>query len=212
MIAHTPKADFSYENATSTLTSLEALQLVESAQENINSSQNRITLILDLDETLVHSSFTRPDRYDIDLIVEFNCTKYKVYVQIRPGAEDFLKAVCLRYDVYIFTASMAEYSIPVVSAIFPWFDRSHILSRNHCRVYRSVFVKDITIFQKCLSRVIIVDNSAESFCLQPQNGILISTWIGDENDNALNGELLPFLSMCSECDDVRKVISSTYSR
>jgi TFIIF-interacting CTD phosphatases, including NLI-interacting factor len=43
-----------------------------------------------------------------------------------------------------------------------------------------------------LANVIIVDNVAENFQLQPDNGILIRSWFDDPNDNALL-ELLPLL-------------------
>lgn len=43
-----------------------------------------------------------------------------------------------------------------------------------------------------LSKVVIVDNVAENFQLQPDNGVFIRTWLDDPNDNALL-ELAPLL-------------------
>ena len=43
-----------------------------------------------------------------------------------------------------------------------------------------------------LSKVIIVDNVAENFQLQPDNGIFIRSWFDDMNDTALL-ELAPLL-------------------
>jgi RNA polymerase II subunit A small phosphatase-like protein len=48
-------------------------------------------LILDLDETLVHSSFKPPSDSSIVLPVEIDGKKFKVYVLVRPGAAEFLK-------------------------------------------------------------------------------------------------------------------------
>lgn len=49
------------------------------------------TLVLDLDETLVHSSFKVPQEECIVLPVEIDDKKFKVYVLVRPNAEKFLK-------------------------------------------------------------------------------------------------------------------------
>lgn len=48
-----------------------------------------------------------------------------------------------------------------------------------------------------LSKIIIVDNIAENFALQPKNGILIKTWISDAKDTSLF-ELSPLLLKISE--------------
>jgi TFIIF-interacting CTD phosphatase-like protein len=42
--------------------------------------------VLDLDETLVHSAFKEPERFDIKLPVSIDERDFIVYVQIRPGA------------------------------------------------------------------------------------------------------------------------------
>ena len=45
--------------------------------------------------------------------------------------------------------------------------------------------------------MIIVDNVAENFQLQPDNGIFIKSWFDDMSDKALN-ELAPLLKGKSE--------------
>lgn len=54
-------------------------------------SHRKKTLLLDLDETLVHSSFRAPPEKCIVLPVEIDDKKFKVYVLVRPNAEQFLK-------------------------------------------------------------------------------------------------------------------------
>jgi RNA polymerase II subunit A small phosphatase-like protein len=54
-------------------------------------SSGKKVLILDLDETLVHSSFKPPAEPSIVLPVEIDGKRFKVYVLVRPGAMDFLK-------------------------------------------------------------------------------------------------------------------------
>jgi len=52
---------------------------------------NKKTLVLDLDETLVHSSFKPPDKADIVLPVDIEGKICYVYVLVRPGTLTFLQ-------------------------------------------------------------------------------------------------------------------------
>lgn len=58
-----------------------------------------------------------------------------------------------------------------------------------------------------LSRTLIVDNVAENFQLQPDNGVFIRTWIDDPADNALF-ELAPLLKeiVVKGVPDVREAL------
>ena len=58
-----------------------------------------------------------------------------------------------------------------------------------------------------LSKTIIVDNLAENFAQQPDNGIYIKTWLNDVNDTALS-ELSPLLKEIVNKDvpDVRDAL------
>ena len=53
-------------------------------------------------------------------------------------------------------------------------------------------MKDLSRLGRDLSKAIIVDNIAENFALQPDNGIYIKTWFDDQSDTALS-ELAPLL-------------------
>ena len=55
--------------------------------------------------------------------------------------------------------------------------------------------------------MIIVDNVAENFQLQPDNGIFIKTWLNDPHDNALE-ELAPLLKeiVVKQVSDVREAL------
>lgn len=212
-----------------------AIEQQQQAQQ-INFSQ-RTTILIDLDETLIHSSFEKPEFYSFSLSIPFNDNNYDIYVQVRPGAENFLRTLCglcynsntssdssstgFIFDVFIFTASMAEYAVPVMQRIAPWFPSCRVLTRQHCTCLQNqvsnttIVVKDLTIFKdRSISKMILVDNAAESFLLQPQNGILVSTWIGDVTDTVLiqdgPGSLMHFLKVCAMSDDVRSVISQAF--
>ena len=55
-----------------------------------------------------------------------------------------------------------------------------------------VFIKDLSRIGRPLNKTIIVDNVAENFSQQPDNGIFIKSWFDDMSDTALF-ELAPLL-------------------
>lgn len=69
--------------------------------------------------------------------------------------------------------------------------------------------KDITIVEKDLANVFLVDNLPSSFVFCKENGIPIEEWRGFGHDEALL-ELLPFLDALRYTDDVRSVLGLRY--
>eukprot|EP01133_Synstelium_polycarpum_P018241 gene18241-21825_t len=65
----------------------------------------KISLVLDLDETLVHCSTEPIDDPDLTFIVTFNNIEYKVFARKRPFFEEFLLKASTQFEVIIFTAS-----------------------------------------------------------------------------------------------------------
>eukprot|EP00210_Caulerpa_lentillifera_P003684 g3517.t1 len=57
------------------------------------------TLVLDLDETLVHSTFTITPNHDFVIPVLIDGQTKDVYVQKRPWLDHFLKKVCQKFEV-----------------------------------------------------------------------------------------------------------------
>lgn len=78
---------------------------------------NKKTLVLDLDETLVHSSFKPPEQPDIVLPVDIEGKVCYVYVLIRPGAISFLEELSEYYELVIFTASLSKYAEPLMKIL-----------------------------------------------------------------------------------------------
>ena len=66
------------------------------------------TLVLDLDETLVHSSFQPTQRCQYVIPVEIEGNVYNVYVNRRPGACEFLERMSVFYEIVIYTASLKK--------------------------------------------------------------------------------------------------------
>ena len=78
-----------------------------------------ISLVLDLDETLVHCTVEPIDDADMTFPVFFNGIQYKVHVRTRPFLIDFLEAVAGKFEVIVFTASQEVYANELLDRIDP---------------------------------------------------------------------------------------------
>jgi RNA polymerase II subunit A small phosphatase-like protein len=167
-------------------------------------------LVLDLDETLVHSSF-QAVRADAGVSfftvpVEIERSVHDINVIRRPGLDEFLRAVGSIYEVVIFTASLAKYANPVVDTIDTSRVVKHRLFREHCVFEEGNYVKDLSMLGRDLKSTIIIDNSAVSYQFQPENAIPCSNFIDDPNDTDLY-ELVPLLEALVGVADVTRALA-----
>ncbi|KAF7301646.1 FCP1-like proteiny domain-containing protein [Mycena indigotica] len=178
------------------------------------------TLVLDLDETLIHSTSrplpsTRSGFFGlggnkssgrmVEVVLGGHTTLYHVYK--RPFADFFLRTVSGWYTLVIFTASMQEYADPIID----WLDAgrgilAHRLFRDSCtQLPNGSYTKDLSVVDSDLSRVCLIDNSPISYRVNEANGIPIEGWTHDPSDEALL-DLLPFLDSLRFTSDVRRVL------
>jgi CTD small phosphatase-like protein 2 len=134
-----------------------------------------ISLVLDLDETLMSFVYTDNE-------------KKEGLSRLRPFLYNFLNLVKEYYEIITFTAATQSYADPILDAIEikrgKYFNFR--LYRNHCSIVNNIIVKDISLIGRDISKIIIVDNMQQNFKLQKENGILISSfWGEDSNDKAL---------------------------
>eukprot|EP01029_Cantina_marsupialis_P016535 TRINITY_DN368_c0_g1_i2.p2 TRINITY_DN368_c0_g1~~TRINITY_DN368_c0_g1_i2.p2 ORF type:complete len:219 (-),score=46.30 TRINITY_DN368_c0_g1_i2:653-1309(-) len=167
--------------------------------------ENKVCLVLDLDETLVHSSVQPMDAYDFVVTLKLMGNTCKVFVKIRPGAEDYLEEMSKYFEVIVFTASLKGYAEQVVKRIDRTGTVKKILCRSACTRYKDIFVKDLSRLGRDLKQTIIVDNSPNSYLFHPDNAMPITSWFSDMADNEL--ELLARkLKVLSFVEDVRPVL------
>lgn len=152
------------------------------------------TLVLDLDETLVHSTWSR-------------ATGWKTAK--RPGVDAFLAYMSSFYEIVVYTSAMPGYGEPILEKLDPNGYISHRLYRDATKYEKGVHLKDLSKLNRDLARTIIIDDDPNCFRLQPDNGIRVPPFTGDVNDRYLL-DLIPFLEYIVKEDipDVRPVIAS----
>ncbi|CAD2217403.1 nuclear lim interactor-interacting factor-like protein [Angomonas deanei] len=171
--------------------------------------RNKKCLILDVDETLVHSSYQETGKHDLHLSIDLDeNTTVNVFVAYRPFLQEFLEAISPIFEVVVFTASLGKYCNPLMDAI----DKKRLLGnlrlfREHCSLVSSTFVKDLSLLGRNLDQVAIIDNSPVAYLFQQRNAIPITSWFDNPDDDELR-RLIPVLKALAEAPNVYEVLDN----
>ena len=162
---------------------------------------HKYTLVLDLDETLIHYITDQ----DTEILELLDGDEDDVSYMIRPFCNQFLTELSNYFELVIFTAAMKDYADWIVDGIDKRGSIKHRLYRQHCRrthVSRSeeeggdyyMAVKDMRLLGRDIKKTIIIDNLKENFWSTcPNNGLEIKSWYGvDMCDQELKN-FIPFL-------------------
>jgi CTD small phosphatase-like protein 2 len=169
-----------------------------------------ISLVLDLDETLVHCTVEACDDADLTFPVEFHGMTYQVYVRLRPHLNEFLEAISDKFEVIVFTASQQVYADALLNLIDPENKYiKHRMFRESCLSVEGNFLKDLNVLGRDLKKSVLVDNSPHAFGYQVDNGIPIESWFDDRNDTELL-KLERFLRTLHGVKDVRTVVRRSF--
>lgn len=167
-----------------------------------NKNKLKKTLFMDLDETLIHSSFTESEGFDSQIEIGDRA----VWFNVRPHAFEFLKNMSALYEVVLFTTAEKSYA----EAFFEYLNLrcegalEAVLSRENCiHIYRGLYIKDLrTVVNRNIKDVVLLDNSAYCFGSQLGNGIPISSFLKDRSDLELL-YIEDYLTRLSFAEDVR---------
>ena len=157
----------------------------------LDTNKYKYSLILDLDETLVH------------YIEEEN----RAYVQVRPYADFFLNEMSKYFELIIFTAAAEDYADIVLNELDKNKVINYKLYRKHTEQINGIFIKDLSKIGRDLTKILIIDNNKDNFNLQPENGLHICSFIGDQNDDELYNLSCDLMKIIeSNKDDIRPII------
>ena len=182
-------------------------------------NKNKKLLILDLDETLIHSDLDfllKEKNINYDKILYFNSEEEKnipLPLIIRPGLYEFLDYASENFDLVIFTASDQDYANTIINYIEK--DKKYFkmrLYRNNCLfIDPGLYIKDLRIFNswKKMEDIIIIDNSLFSFANQLNNGILITSFFDDKSDTFLN-IVKDYLEYIKNEKDIREINKESF--
>ncbi len=164
-------------------------------------------LVLDIDETLIHSSESHLGR-DPD----FTLFDYHIYK--RPGVDRFIQTCFDWFEVGFWTSATPEYAEAVLKELNGSAkDRAFLWTRERC-TYRTdletrhqYVVKDIRkLVRKGYdpARIIFVDDRADSLERSHGNAVIVDRYEGAFHDDELPS-LLPFLEHLGRTADVRTI-------
>jgi CTD small phosphatase-like protein 2 len=154
------------------------------------------TLVLDLDETLVH----------------FKIKSNKGgTLRARPYLFSFLEEMGHYYELIIWTSATEKYANSLIDAIESekkYFD--YILFREHAIIIDNDFVKDLRRIGRKLDRIIMIDDMPQNYRLQKENGINIKPFFGDDMDDTALYDLIPILKHIAESGKDARVELNKY--
>jgi len=162
----------------------------------VSPPKKKYTLVLDLDETLIHLRQKKEVvniKNDINIKINnasecfyenYDKDRNKYLLQFRVGLFSFLTILKPFYEIISFTSATREYSDAIINEIEKnrtFFD--YKFYREHTVIYKDTFVKDISRIGRDIKKMIIIDNNENNFILNKENGIKIAPYYGDEDNN-----------------------------
>lgn len=170
-------------------------------------STDRLLLVLDLDETLVHASESELDR-----AADFRALSYHVYR--RPHAERFIAYALANFDVGVWTSSGRFYAEAVVAALFPPQSLRFVWSSERCSISRDWTTGEYLSRKRLkklkrhgyrLERMLAIDDTASKHACNYGNLVCVREYLGeDETDDELL-RLMAYLDRLAHEPNVRKI-------
>ncbi|ETO31046.1 hypothetical protein RFI_06074 [Reticulomyxa filosa] len=144
----------------------------------------RRLLVMDLDETMIYTSFKKLNNYDFTIpVIHPSGHLSKLYVKKRPFLNMFLQECSNEYDIVVFTAAGPRYASEVLDHIDVRSVISHLIFGDSVtRFADGKYIKDLELLGKPLKDVILVDDTPDVYAKHPKNAVPIGKFKGEEND------------------------------
>ncbi|KAI8108416.1 hypothetical protein M9434_006442 [Picochlorum sp. BPE23] len=153
------------------------------------------TLVLDLDDVLIHSDWTRGRGW----------RTFK-----RPGAEEFIKDMAQYFELVVYTSQLPTYADPILDRLDPHRMIQYRLYRDSTNYINGKHVRDLSKLNRDLKQVLMITADTDAYSLQPGNAIKLAKWKTDNKDDTTLLDMLPFLEAIvrTNVPDVRAVVKS----
>ena len=191
---------------------------------NVNKmSNNKLLLVLDLDETLVSTTFNNSAFDAVNDIKKYDKPPSLIwenyYIFLRPFVNEFLNYCLTNYNVAIWTASSSIYANKIVDLLFGKhrnklkfiYTRDHTLKINkQLGMYAPITteyikqLKKVQQFRFSLDKTLVIDDNPESYSQNVNNAIHVQGWYGESDDKELL-ELISYLRQNFENTNVNDV-------
>lgn len=169
----------------------------------MESNSTKPTIVVDLDETLVHVTPIVPNYMNKNNYFRIIIKKRKFYVQMRPYLQTFLDRLSNFYEICVFTASEKDYANKIIDKILPNVKNCFRFFRDSCVNCAGYFVKDLNAINCPIKQTLLIDDIAGSALNNPKNLVKIRPWNGEEGDEILN-QLASILEKIAFDVDLRK--------
>lgn len=168
------------------------------------SAPKAMTMVLDLDETLIHHTLTPPT------IGKYKTLQFKpvgadswitFYVQKRPFLSEFIELLQKDFKIIIYTSSLKEYA----DVIIDYIDAHKVLNkryyRDSCVQSNGQFFKDLKQVDSDLNKTFILDNDPHKI-LQEKNVVKIKSWEGENNHDSCLAALATIIRQ--KCEEMKE--------
>ncbi len=171
----------------------------------------KLNVVLDLDETLVHSVHKSITFQNCDAFAQFE--DYKIYK--RPHVDEFLNIVFKRYNVYIWTAACKSYAKVVCEKLLGQHVPIKMLSKKQTLKIKirngfyyssqeTITVKPLSTLKCNMNRTIMIDDTKSCFSRNIKNGFQIIPF--DDPEKQINDcQLLEIVSLLQILEDMQDI-------
>ena len=161
-----------------------------------------LTIVFDLDDTLIHSHHDKPQNSENMKMINVGGKKY--WVELRKGMREILNKFKSNARIILYTASTEDYATEIIKLIeqngkiF-----TEVFSRQHCEQMNGKYMKNINLVGTNHKRIICIDDNQRMWN-SLENVYECKQFVGGFDEEFHIIEKLLFT--CIFKDDVRDVI------
>ncbi|KAF7815911.1 mitochondrial import inner membrane translocase subunit TIM50 [Senna tora] len=153
------------------------------------------TLVLDLNETLIHYTWTRD-------------TGWQTFK--RPGVDAFLEHLAQFYEIVVYTDEQNMFVDPVIDRLDTKHCIRYRLARPATKYQEGKHYRDLSKLNRDPGKVLYLSGHALESCLQPENCVPIKPWQQNDKEDTALLDFIPFLEFVARSSppDIRPVLTS----